>query len=96
MQADTIQELARQIAARMSPDALLDAEDVAAILKCSARYVTEQYVLATGFPKAIRLTGPDKRRSKPRWKRIEIMDWVDSHTNGSTKRGGRPRNPIDS
>lgn len=95
MHAEEIEDLARQIAARMDPDALLDAEDVAAILKCSPRYVTEQYVLATGFPKAIRLTGPEKRRSQPRWRRSEIMAWVDAHRNGATTRGGRPRNRVD-
>lgn len=95
MHAEEIESLARQIAARMDPDALLDAEDVAAILKCSPRYVTEQYVLAAGFPKAIRLTGPEKRRSQPRWRRSEIMAWVDAHRNGATTRGGRPRNKVD-
>lgn len=91
MHAEQVQDLAREIAARMAPDALLDAEDVAAILKCSARYVTEQYTLSPGFPKPLRLTGPDGRRSKPRWKRSEVMAWVDSHANGAVKRGGRPR-----
>src|SRR3546814_10768058 len=66
--SDLVEELARQIAARMAPDALLDAEDVAALLKCTSRYVTESYSIAKGFPKALRLTGPGERRSKPRWK----------------------------
>lgn len=94
MQADEVQDLAREIAARMAPDALLDAEDVAAILKCSARYITEQYVLSPGFPQALRLTGPDGRRSKPRWKRSDIMEWIDAHRDGRSKRGGRPRKPV--
>lgn len=86
-----IQELAREIAARMAPDALLDSEDVGALLKCSARYVTEEYVMSPGFPKAIRLTGPEGRRSKPKWRRSAVMEWVETHENGATKRGGRPR-----
>lgn len=86
-----IQILAREIAARMAPDALLDAEDVGAVLKCSARYVLEEYASAPGFPEAIRLTGPNGRRGKPRWRRSDVMTWVDSHAGGRTKRGGRPR-----
>lgn len=74
-----VQELAREIAARLSPDALLDSDDVGALLKCSARYVTEQLVMAPGFPKAIRLKGPSGRRGQPRWKRSAITDWVASH-----------------
>lgn len=88
---EEIADLARQIAARLDPESLLDAEDVAAILKCSPRYVTEQYAISQGFPKALRLTGPEGRRSKPRWKRSEIMDWINAHTGGRSKRGGRPR-----
>jgi hypothetical protein len=91
---DDVENLARQIAARMAPDALLDSEDVGAILKCSPRYVREQFAIAPGFPKAIRLTGPEHRRGSPRWRRSDIMDWVNSHVNGATKRGGRPRKSI--
>lgn len=90
-----VQTLAREIAARMSPDALLDAEDVGALLKVSARYVTEEYVPAPGFPKPIRLTGPDGRRGKPRWQRRDIVAWIESHKDGRSKRGGRPRDSTE-
>ncbi len=86
-----IEALARQIAVRMDPEALMDAEDVGAYLKCSARYVQEEYVKAPGFPKAIRLTGPDKRRGNARWRRQDISAWVNSHIKGQSKKGGRPR-----
>lgn len=89
-----VTDLAREIAVRMAPDALLDSEDVAALLRCTARYVTEQYVLVPGFPKAIRLTGPEGRRSKPRWQRSAIMEWVEAHKDGQSMRGGRPRNKF--
>jgi len=36
-----IQGLAREIAVRMAPDALLDADDVAALLKYSVWYLVE-------------------------------------------------------
>lgn len=89
-----VTDLAREIAMRMAPDALLDSEDVAAMLKCEPRYVTEEFAKSPGFPKAIRLT---KRagRSQPRWRRSEVQGWIDSHSNGASKRGGRPRNSDD-
>lgn len=90
-----IAALAREIASRMDPQALMDAEDVGAYLKCSARYVQEEYVKAPGFPKAIRLTGPDGRTGNARWRRQDITAWVDSHINGQSKRGGRPRKTPD-
>lgn len=94
MEGIDIEALAREIAFRMDPDALMDAEDVGAYLKCSARYVQEGYATSPGFPKAIRLTGPKGRRGNARWKRQDIMKWVDSHINGRSKRGGRPRNEV--
>lgn len=90
-----IEDLARQIAFRMDPEALMDASDVGVYLKVSARYVQEQYMLAPGFPKPIRLTGPDGRRGNARWRRQDIVRWVDSHTDSRTKRGGRPRNTTE-
>ena len=86
-----IAALAREIAMRLDPEGLMDSEEVGAYLKCSARYLLEEYVKATGFPRAIRLTGPDGRRSNPRWRRQDIRSWVDAHTDGRSKRGGRPR-----
>ena len=85
-----IQVLAREIAARMAPDALLDIDDVAALLKCSARYVAEQYVPLDGFPKSIRLVGPSGRKGQPRWQRSDIIEWVQSHRHDA-KKPGRPR-----
>lgn len=90
-----VQALAREIAVRMAPDALLEAEDVGAMLKCTGRYVTEHYVAAPGFPKPLRLTGRDGRRSKPRWRRCDIVAWVESHVGGQSKRGGRPRHAVE-
>lgn len=90
-----VQELAREIAVRLAPDALLEAEDVGAMLKCDARYVTEQYAAAPGFPKALRLTGKGGRKSKPRWIRSDIVDWIEKHKNGRSTRGGRRRDTTD-
>jgi len=87
-----IQALAREIAFRMDPEALLDAHDVGAMLKCASRYILEEYMKTLGFPKPLRLTGPEKRRSHPRWRRQDIMDWINFHMEGRSKRGGRARN----
>ena len=91
-----VQALAREIAVRMAPDALLEASDVGAMLKCSPRYVLEHYVTAPGFPKPLRLTAAGGVRSKPRWLRGDLTKWIESHVGGQSKRGGRPRNiPLE-
>ena len=86
-----VKELARELAARIAVDALLDALDIAALLKCSSRYVTEGYALTPGFPKPIRLVGPGGRRSHPRWRRSDVIDWINSHDLSQRPRVGRPR-----
>ncbi|WP_124455065.1 AlpA family transcriptional regulator [Paucibacter sp. KBW04] len=86
--------LAREILIRLDPDSLLDSADVGAMVRCCPEYVTQELAKTPGFPKAYRLT---KRRGvgHPRWKRADIQSWIDSHANGATKRGGRPRNNLD-
>lgn len=86
-----ISELARQIAARMAPDALLSPDDVGTLLDCTGRYVSSQYALSPGFPKAVRLTGPDGRRSKPKYRRSAVMAWIDGHEDNRSHRGGAAR-----
>lgn len=86
-----IDTLATKIAAKLDPIALLDAEAVGALLDCAGRYVREEYMRAPGFPKPVRLTGPEGRRSQPKWRRKDIADWIDAHTDSRSKRGGRPR-----
>jgi predicted DNA-binding transcriptional regulator AlpA len=78
---------------RQSRDALMTVSQVALLLGYDDRYVMEQFAPTPGFPKALRLTGPGGRRGHPRWKRGDIIDWIDSHVGGKSKRGGRPRNP---
>lgn len=90
-----IQALAREIAARIAPDALLDADDVGALFKVSGDYVRKSLVKAPGFPKAIRIAGEDGRRGQPRWLRADITAYIASHKAGATKRGGRPRKTIE-
>lgn len=76
MQEINVEELARQIAFRMNPDALLTAEDIGAILNCTARYVREKFTAAPKFPKPIYLPLADGKYTNPRWKRSEIDEWI--------------------
>lgn len=84
-------ELARQIAMRMDPEALLDRADVGAMLKCQPRYVGEVYAKVEGFPKPYILTTVHGK-SHPLYKRKDIQAFIDQHRPAPTKKGGgRPR-----
>lgn len=89
-----VQELAREIAARMDPDALWDSKDVASFIKCAPRHVTEELAGTPGFPQAIRLPGPGGRRGQPRWRRRAILQWVTACEAGRRHQGGRPRKAV--
>ena len=85
-------ELARQIAARISPEALLSAEDVGAMLGYPSRYIRETIALAPGFPVPIRLRlDTEGKRSNPRWRRADVEEWVTTHIAQRRMRAGRPR-----
>ena len=86
-----VETLAREIAARMAPDALLDAEDVGALLKFKARYVTEELQFMPGFPKALRFRKDGKGRTHPRWVRADITEYIQAYREGREKKPGRPR-----
>ena len=84
-------ELARQIAMRMDPEALLDRADVAAMLKCRPRTVGEVYAKAEGFPKPYELKTLHGK-SHPLYKRKDVQAYIDGHCpNPPKKSGGRPR-----
>ena len=85
-------ELTRQIAARMSLEALSSAGDIGAMLGYPARYIRETIALAPEFPVAIRLRlDSDGKRSNPRWRRTDVEDWVTAHLAQRRTRAGRPR-----
>lgn len=90
-----LEALARHIAARIDPLALLDAEDVGALLKCCPRQVTERYAKTKDFPKPVPLAVESGARSRPRWQRRDIAEWIERRKIGDRKTGGRPRNPVD-
>jgi predicted DNA-binding transcriptional regulator AlpA len=89
-----LEALARHIAARIDPLALLDAEDVGALLKCCPRQVTERYAKTSGFPKPVPLALEPGARSRPRWQREDIAAWIASRKLAERK-PGRPRKPVE-
>jgi predicted DNA-binding transcriptional regulator AlpA len=84
-------DLARRVAALTDPEALLDADDVAAWLKCTARYVKEHYAKSGDFPQPMRLPAAEGRRGQPRWRRQDIQDWLDQHRPRARGKPGRKR-----
>lgn len=54
------------------------ANEIAALLKCSPRQVVERYAPLPDFPKQHRLPS-DAGRGRPRWKAIEILEWVEKY-----------------
>lgn len=83
--------LAREIAVQMAPDALLNREDLAVMLRCATKSL-DRYVNSSGFPRPIRLQGSDGTRSNRRWLRADVVAWIKSHETVEQKRVGRPRN----
>lgn len=74
-----VEGIARHLATFLCPDALLDAKDVGALLKCSARHVLAWHAKSPGFPDPVRLNGPDGQVGHPRWLRKDITSWINSH-----------------
>jgi predicted DNA-binding transcriptional regulator AlpA len=62
-------------------DILLTAADIAKILQVSPRVVAEKYAMHPNFPVPLRLPSP-KGQGVHRWKREEIMTWIDSLREG--------------
>lgn len=61
----------------LTTDELLDAEDIAAMLKVKPRQVSERYSMQPDFPKPIRLPSA-KGQGQKRWKRPEVLKWINS------------------
>jgi predicted DNA-binding transcriptional regulator AlpA len=56
---------------------LLKAEDIATILQVAPRVVSEIYAMRSDFPTPIRLPS-EKGQGRYRWKREEVMEWIES------------------
>lgn len=78
--------LARKIATRLDPAALLDAEDLAALWKYAKRTVLEDLAKRSWFPKPVDLGG-----GQPRWMRADILACLEERRTKAAKKPGRPR-----
>lgn len=58
-------------------DPLITAAEIAEFLHVSSRQVSERYAMQPNFPKPIRLPAP-KGRGLYRWKKSEILNWINS------------------
>jgi predicted DNA-binding transcriptional regulator AlpA len=102
MDASEIEALGKVIAKELRraeiEDPLLNTDDVAALINCEPRSVTEHFAHSPTFPKAIHLdTGTGKGKSRPRWRRSAILTWISAHEYESPKaKIGRPRNKVES
>ncbi|WP_244103614.1 hypothetical protein [Burkholderia gladioli] len=72
-------------------NALWSTKEIGEYLLRPAQSVRERIVVLPGFPVPVRLPSGEHGRSFPRWKATEVIAWVESHRNGRSARGGRPR-----
>ena len=82
--------LAAELAPYLAEESLLSAQQVGALTGHSARAIQEVYAGSPGFPRPVTLTGREGRKSHPKWKKSEILDWISSINKGPAK-AGRPR-----
>lgn len=68
--------------------ALWSTKEIGEYLQRPAQVVRERVVTVPGFPEAIRLPNFGGGKSHPRWRAIEVIQWVESHQGGKF---GRPR-----
>lgn len=75
-----IEQLAEELARRIHApqvEPLLTAADIAAILGVCQRQVSDRYAMMPSFPKAIRLPTPTGKNAERRWKKSEVLEWID-------------------
>lgn len=79
-----IQALAREIAAQLDPNALMNGDDLAAYFRCCRRQAVERIAKRKGFPTPVQ---------RGLWRRREVIEFA----NTPAKRGpGRPRRQLSS
>ncbi|WP_244133422.1 hypothetical protein [Burkholderia gladioli] len=87
-----VSELERRLKATVPlENALWSTKEIGEYLQRPAQSVRERVVVLPGFPAPFRLPSGEHGRSFPRWKAMEVIAWVESHRNGRSARGGRPR-----
>ena len=69
--------------------AVWSTKEIGEYLLRPAQVVRDRVVCIPGFPKAMRLPNADgSGRAHPRWKALEVIEWVESYQDGKL---GRPR-----
>ncbi|QTO42164.1 helix-turn-helix transcriptional regulator [Burkholderia latens] len=78
---ERIDELARKIAACLTPHALWDLAELAAYLHRSEQHTRQWIVTQEGFPRPIRI--PSRKsateRAWPLWRAKDVIAWAESH-----------------
>ena len=82
-----IQRLAASIADKIKPVVPLEhqlwtTEDIGSYLKVDANKVVQRYTSLPDFPRRIEIPTAEGRRSHPRWKAIEVIEWVEGYKPG--------------
>ena len=101
MDAADIEALGKVIAKELrrvdNEDPLLNTEDVAALINCEPRSVTEHFARSPTFPKAIYLSVAAGKKARPKWRRSSILQWIARHESPppTARKPGRPRNQVD-
>ena len=54
-------------------------DEIGAYLKVSPNKVVERYASQPGFPKRIEIPTAEGRVTHPRWKAIEVIEWVNGY-----------------
>lgn len=79
-----IAKLATAISDRIRPTVPLEhllwtTADIGAYLKVSTNKVNERYASLPSFPKRIELPTGEGRKTHPRWKAKDVIQWVESY-----------------
>ncbi len=75
---DSLDKLADRMMIPLSVD-IWGPEEIAAYLKISRRTASEKVTKLPGFPQSIYLPSAGRGRGHPRWKAVEVIEWVQSH-----------------
>ncbi len=84
-----IDQLAAAVAARVNRIPieidLWSATEIAEYLKVTSRHVLERFAPHPTFPRAIRLPTCGGGTGQPRWKAVEIIEWVSKHQENAAR-----------
>lgn len=77
---ERLDELARKIAARLTPHALWDLSEVSEFLHRSEQHTRMWVITLDGFPRPIRIPwGKGAERPQPLWRAKDVISWAESH-----------------